>query len=280
MSDLTPLAPLPADLTPRPQTLGRIARAEVGRLLRQGGLVGALSVSLLAALVVGLGALPVAARLGRDDPYAPIVTPLSLASATAALVLVVGIALHVGGHGQRGTGAATLVLVPDRRRLLAARALAIAALAACHLSLVVLVVGTVAGAATDARVLPVLALGLLGSALGGALIAVLGAAVAVLVDHPVVAALTLGGWWVVLPITAAALSGLLPGPLAAIGDAVVATTPSLLAIRATDPGGDLSVLSVLGGVAGLAVWAVALGAVASAIFERRTISRKRGELYP
>jgi len=278
MSDLVPLTPLPADLRPAPQTLTRVVRAEVARMLRQGGLVGALAISLGASLVVGLGSIPVAGRLGGGDPHASAATPLALASATAALVLVVGVALHVGGHGRHGSGPATMVLVPDRTRLITARALALAALTATHMGVVVALVALVTGVASGGITTSMLVLALLGAASGGTLATLLAAAVAVLLDHPVAAALTLGAWWVVLPITVAALSVLAPDPVATVGDTVVATTPSMLAIRATDPGGTPALVSVLQGIGGLGLWVAVLSAGAHALFGRRTISHRRGDV--
>lgn len=269
--NLAPLAPLPADLRPPAQTLAVVLCAELRRLVRQGGLVPALVASLLTGLVVGLGALPFAARI--DAATARVGAPLALGVATAALVLAVGAALHSGAHTSRGGGPTTLALTPDRSRSYAARLTAVATVAGAHTGGVALLVGTTAAAAADTMAVAQVLLGAVAGALGGALLCVLAAVVGIMVDHPAGAALTLLGWWAVVPITASAVVGYLPRPLAWLAEALVTLSPPLLAHEMADPGATPGHTFVA--LAGMTLWAVPLGAFGLWLHGRRSLTRRR-----
>lgn len=265
MDDWVP--PLADDLRGPRQGVTQVARAEALRLLRQGGLVGPLAASGAMGLLVGLVALPLA-----DAP-----TATAVCATTTAVALAVAVAVHTGGHTTRGSGPTTLALVPDRRRLARARSLAVGLLAALHTGTVTLLAGLVAAgvAPDDGAYALVLGTALAAAAAGGCL-ATVAVAIGTLTDHPVGATVALGAWWAVAPLTCVALSQV-PGLLGGLAEALLQSTPPILALAATDPVGadGVALLPLLGGQLGLTLWAAVAVAVTTAALERRSVARDR-----
>ncbi|QCC76235.1 hypothetical protein [Nocardioides daphniae] len=99
------------------------------------------------------------------------------------------------------------------------------------------------------------------------------AMVGIAVDHPVGAALALLGWWAVVPITASAVAGYLPRPVAWLAEALVALSPPLLAHDVAGAGATPG--RAVAALAGMALWAVPLGALALWLHGRRSLTRRR-----
>lgn len=264
------LLPLADDLRGPRQRVTSVARAEVLRLLRQGGLVGALIAGGAVGALSGLVALPLVGAA----------TARAVCATTTAVVLAVALTVHTASHTTRGSGPTTLALVPDRRLLARARSLATALLAALHTGTVTLLVGLVAAGVDPGRGTYALTLGTaVAAATAAGCLATVAVAVGTLTDHPVGAVLTLGAWWAVVPLTCVAVARV-PGLLGRSAEALLQSTPPVLVRGATDPVGadGLALLPWLGSQVGLAAWAGVAVAVSSAVLRRRSVTRDR--TYP
>lgn len=258
------------------QSTSLVARAEIRRLLRQGGLVAGLVVAMASGLATGLGSTVVVRQTQPDAPGAWLIaTPTAVAALVSGLVLALVTAVRFGGDARNGTLATTLALVPDRRRLVTAQTVAVAVVCGAVVGTVALVAGALATALNDdaAHTGAALLVGTVSGATSAAFLGVLALAVAVMTRHPVTAAVTLGVWWVALPMALSAVRVFLPGPLAALTHALLVTSPPMLAAEAAHPGtlAGASVASLLLGTAALGVWAAALVVGAHAVFVRRSV---------
>ncbi|WP_110240234.1 hypothetical protein [Nocardioides gilvus] len=263
-------------MRPPAQSTSSVARAEVRRLLRQGGLVTGLVVAAALGLASGLGSTVVVRQAQPEAPGAWLIaTPTAVAALVSGLALALAVAVRFGGDARNGTLAATLALVPDRRRLVTAQAGAVAVVCGAAVAAVALVAGAIAMNLNDdaAHTGSALLVGTLSGALSAALLGVLGLAVAVATRHPVVAGLTLAVWWLVLPMALSAARVFLPGPLSALTHALLVTSPPMLAAEAAHPGtlAGASVTSLLLGTGALCAWAAAATTGAHALFVRRSV---------
>lgn len=258
------------------QDLRTVVRAEVFRLLRQGGLRRGLLVSALIGLGVGLAAVAAMTYLGRGQAdltsSVPVTVPVEAAAATAAFFVSLSALLYHARTGQAGV-LASLVLVPNRTRLLAAQVASLAAVAMTTTLAVTTVVAVAALAMSDASAggLPA-AIGVLSGSIAAALLAVIALFLAILINSLVVAILAYTAWWIVLPLTLSISSAALPGWAAPLAAAAVQYTPTVLLNKAT----TVSTLTtqgyatVLDGHVGLVAWVVVLGVVAQLAFRRRS----------
>lgn len=259
------------------QSTSLVARAEVRRLLRQGGLVTAIVLAAVLGVASGIGS---AVGVRQAQPEASgawlVATPTAVAALVSAWTLALAVALRGGGDARNGTLATTLALVPDRRRLLTAQSCAVALVCGTAASAVALVAGTIATTLNDdaAHTGTALLVGTLSGGSSAALLGILALAVAILTRHPVIAAVTLGVWWLVLPLALSAVRVFLPDPLAALTHALLVTSPPMLAAEATHPGtlAGVSVSSLLLGTTALGAWALALVTGAHAVLVRRSVS--------
>lgn len=263
-------------MRPRTQSTSSVARAEVSRLLRQGGLGSGIAAAAALGLGSGLGSSLVVRQTQPDAPGAWLVaTPTAVAALVSALTLALAVAVRLGGDARNGTLAATLALVPDRRRLVTAQSCAVAVVCGATVGTVALTAGAVATTFIDpaAHTGSALLVGTVAGATSAALLAIVALAVAISTRHPVVAAINLAVWWVVLPLALSAVRVFLPGPLAALAHAVVVTSPPMLAAEAVHPGtlDGVSVAALLLGTTALAGWAAGLVTGAHALFVRRSV---------
>lgn len=265
-----------ADL--RPQDLPTVLRAEFGRLLRQGGLRTGLLVTAAVALGAGLIAVGVLAYLSSADPDSPsslpVTVPVEVTTAIAAVLLSGAVVLNTGRAAQTGATATSLALVPNRRRLFLAQAVATSGLALVVTALLSTVVVITALALSGAvAALPVAVVGVLSGSVAAALLAALAFFLATLVNRAIAGILVYVGWWVVLPLALTVAAPAVPEWAVSVVTAAAAAIPTALLAEAT----TVSTLTTLGagallrGLLGLALWAGAFGVVAGVVFRRRSL---------
>lgn len=248
-------------------------RAELGRLLRQGGLRGSFILALALGTVSGLTAVPVLRHL--LDPGESAVAAAVRASDIGVLVVVVtwciAVSLDAAQGHRDGTRVIALVAVPDRRRLLVAHLLAATAVGV----LATVVVSLLTGAAAGAVLLPDgshgwagrLLTGTAASAVSTALLTAMALCIGLLTRHPGVALLVLIVWWAALPMALTSGGVLLPDAGTTVTSVVAHLVPSTLG--GTTFTGDDSHLTLLVGHLGLMAWTAAVLAITDLSEARR-----------
>ncbi|OMH32259.1 hypothetical protein [Tersicoccus sp. Bi-70] len=255
---------------PAPQDLLLVARAELRRLTRRGGLRGTLITATALAVLGGFGTLAVILFITETVPRQVATLPLEVSGFLAALSVAIGTALGVG----RDTGGhvrVALTLVPDRRRLFLARALAHVVLGAVAAAVPAALVGGIGCLVGTLEAAPWVALGVLLVVVASSSLTLLAFGAASLVGRSSGAVLILLGVLVILPLALGALGAALPPQLQDIVGGTVEATPTPLMFRAIGVTAlpSTGVGSMLTGQAGLAVWGLGVALLALVRFRRQ-----------
>lgn len=237
-----------------------------------------LLLALAGGLVAGTGTLAALTFLGRDDvtreSIAYVTPPVEASGFVTTALLVLVTVMHSGRNTQSGSHTGALLLVPRRRVLLTAKAVAVAVVAgtAALVATAVTAVAAVAvaGSATWA---PHALLAVVAATTAAALVTPLSLFVAVILNRAVPALLVVLALWLLLPTALGVAATAAPAPLAGLAAAASQATPaSLLGLATTvsttpvDGYGGLAL-----GLVGLVVWAGALGVLTASVFSRRSL---------
>lgn len=245
------------------QSAAAVTRAEVKRMLRQGGLRRAAVVTVAISVIFGVGALLLLDQISGGQTQGVSGIPVESTSSLAGILMGLSVALHYGRLAQDGGIASALPLVPDRKRLLLAQFLATAcgafSVALLAAGVTALITGVVTQSLAPGAALAAIAAG----GLAAALLALMAQATAYLAGGPVPALLIILGWWVFVPFMCAALSQMVAPSIARLLTLLGDWTPVSIQVRATSLG-DLQASSVgplvedfgaLALIAGILVWA-------------------------
>lgn len=260
-------------LAPR-QSLSTVIRAEFGRQLRRRRVLVTLGVT---AIVVLLGAwgLVLSAKLVDDGlTSAAFALPLALEFSAGLVCLMMGFVVlaTVTGETADGTVLTSLMLVPNRSRLLFARALvwpAVATALLLGLSPLVIALGSAVQLPGSAS-LPALLLSVGVAVVAVALVTALSFLTATALRRGAIAMAVAIGCFLVLPLAVGVLQVAGPEALRPASAALLVVVPGTAALKA------LSVSStglsgwgqVVEGLVVLACWVLATGIGAVAVFRR------------
>lgn len=260
-----------------PQSLRTVTKAEFYRSVRRGGLRRGLAVTAVAGTLAGLLTLAISTYLTEGQvggaSAITVTLPVEASTSTAAIAFSASAVIYFGRSVQNGTIPISLVLVPNRTRLLVALMVATATLGLATTLLVAIpiAISAVAFSSHTVELLPVVA-GVLSGAIATALVALLALFIAILVRRAVSGILVYVGLWMVLPLLLTAVGPILPAWLNAVSTTLIQWTPTALLGQATTiPLSNASSAGLLQGFVGLGLWSIVLGAAANAAFRRRSI---------
>lgn len=250
----------------RPQTVGAILRAEIRRNL-------ASRRSRLGLLIIGtaavLGGLAVLAFVNEFDPEGiastsgTVPTAIELTGGMAAILLGLHALSKATAETRDGTVMSALLLVPDRRRLLLARAGAIMVISAAvgvGSALVTLVFGIVSSGGQTAS-MSLLTACVIATAAAVPLTALLGFVTGTLVRRGALGMLLALTAVAVLPLATGVAQIVAPQALAPLLQVLLQAMPGTAIMQAvsvvgTEPGG---LPAAIGGLAILGVWTAVVG---------------------
>jgi len=248
------------------QGTGQVWRAEFRRAGRQGGWRSLGAWSLLVSLAIGGATLAMMETIAEasEEPASVVVTfPVEITAIVASFMMALGMAMSVA-RDSRGMLSISLTNVPNRRRLLTAQmgsafacsAVVVVATALTTFAVAMLVEPSRSGA-------PYAVIGILSGGLAGGLMGCISYQLGRIVAHPAIVVLVVLGWWLVLPMALASLGLLLPSPVQTVISKILEGAPSALLVKsATVSGvGSQGPEALIGGLVGLALWAVLLGIV-------------------
>lgn len=257
------------------QDLRMVWRAEAARWLRRGGIRTGLILTCALSTGLGLAALAILVYISDgqipDESVLAVTASVETAITTAAIVLSVFVVMHVGRVAHAGPVRTSLVLVPDRTRLLAAYAATTASVgvgvavgvATAVAATAFVVTGSVEGLV---RVAVCVAVG----ALATVLVALVALSVALLVDQGIVAVVTHLCLLIVLPLVLLVAGTTVSGRLSTIVEWASGVTPApLLAEAVTAATRPAS--SPWPAMLGLTAWVLAVGLPASLRFSRQSV---------
>lgn len=269
MNAPTAVAGLTTEAAPR-QSTTLVARAEVRRLLRRGGMRGGVIAAGVSGTALGLVTLLALTALMPDAGHIAVTSPLEVGAFIANLVIAIAIVLAIG-RDNAGHLAIALAVTPARGRLYRARVIAVVLIAAPVAAGASLTVGIIGSALDGFAHVGLVITGVLLCALAGASLAVVSFGIATLVRRSSAGLLALIGLLIVLPLIVGALGGLVPAQFSPVVQAIASATPANLMLQgigvSTIPTNGL--LPVLLAQAGLAAWAVAAAAASRLAFVRR-----------
>ena len=254
------------------QSLGQVFRAELRRLLRQGGLRRACLLALGLSVLLGVMTLLLIDQIsgGQADDGTAVTVPVETTASMAGIILGIAVTLHYGRLIQDGGVGTALALVPRRARLFSAQFLATGVVAAATATLAGSVTTLVAVAATGTNGLGAALMAVAAGGIACALLAATAQATAYLVGGPVPALLTLVGWWIALPLALAAGSQFVAAPASQALTTFADWTPISIQIRATNAGLQAGeVQDLLLNLGALFALAAALGWISVAALNRR-----------
>lgn len=264
-----PIAPPQA-----PQGWVMVWKAEVRRLARQGGLRRSVLWAFALAVALGVTTLVTVTWMADGKAATPtrVSSPGEVAAATAAFVLALAATVHFGRSSQNGSVQSSLVLVPNRTRLLLAQGAASATLGAATALAAAVVAGLASVVSTGASVgLREVATGLATGPLAAALLTALGFLVGTVLNRAVGAVLVTIGWWLVMPLVIMVAGAFLPAAVQPVVQAVLDATPTMLLPAATSAS-ELSTSTWQNLVQAhglLCAWVVGMGALAWVLLRRR-----------
>ncbi|QGQ20018.1 hypothetical protein GC089_13385 [Cellulomonas sp. JZ18] len=259
----------------REQGLGQVVVAELRRAMAGGGMRTSAGVGVVIGAAAGFGTSMLVGYFaqGAEGSSLSVTLPIEVAAVVSALWIAVATVLHLARDLPSGMLATSLLLVPDRRRLLVARLAAptaigaVGALAAAGLPAAIGLVlhGSVPGAVGTAI------LGLVVAACASGLFALFAALTATVARRPTSAALLFVALTLLVPLALAVVPVVAPAAMATVSERVSYGLPSSLLMQAagasTVPATGLG--RVLLGFAGLAAWCVAAAALAVPLFRRQ-----------
>ena len=260
------------------QTLRTVCRAELARLVRQGGNRSGLLLSIGFGLLAGLTALAILSYLSSGDAGGAtslnVTVPMEVTISVTAVLLSLTVVLHFGRRAQSGALLGALVLVPNRRRLLSGLVIATASLAAGAVFIVSSTVGITAMAlsrSTTGMAEAVVAAAC--GAIAAACLSVLALFLALITNRAVLGLMIWMLWWIVFPLALLVGSAFLPAWLSSVTSEVASTTPTALLGRATAVSTVVAqgVGSLTTSLAGLLAWVGVLGTMAYLMFIRRSV---------
>lgn len=260
-----------------PQSLLTVINAELYRSVRRGGLRLGLVVTAVAGILAGLLTLVITTHLTEGQvggaSAITVTLPVEATTSTTAIAFSASAVIYFSRSMQNGTVPISLVLVPNRTRLLVALIVATATLGLATTLLVAIpiAISSVVFSSHTDELLPVV-VGVLNGSIATALVALLALFIAIVVHRAVSGILVYVGLWMVLPLLLTAVGPILPPWLNAVSTTLIQWTPTALLGQATTiPLSNASSAGVLQGFVGLGFWSIVLGVAANAAFRRRNI---------